>query len=136
MTAAVIASTEGVASLVAHNLGLGVDWIYPRTEATPRGYLIDRIIAVDDWRASRIITPAIMDEVTARSLALDVEEIANPHANASTARLAGVALDAIRRGSTPPPVPAVSGVAFMDAYRPAAPRRRRSWLARLIRRRA
>lgn len=132
MTIAIIAADLLTAAQVADNLGLGGSWIYPPAEHTLAGYVIERIIMVDGWHTSDEITPEILQAVNARSLAADVEEMANPRENASTARLALLALDALNRPDVPPPIPALTASPFLDAYLPTMPRRRRSRWARLL----
>ncbi len=62
----IVAADYGTAATVAAQLGLGQDWLYPHSIEQMAGRAIGRVVDVEGWQRSSVLTPEAVAAVVAR----------------------------------------------------------------------
>lgn len=140
MTAVMFARTQAEADEAAFNLGL-TSWIWPRTGGDLAGVVPELIVYVDGWREGVMQNTDAGYSTAMRAALHDAEELEQPTTAGWVvepfAKFAAAAELADRRrraklGSALTASPFVDPGTIQPTLRP---RRRRSWISRLLRRR-
>lgn len=117
MTAVVMARDYATAAEAARVCGLGQDWVYPHREEMLHGLIVPRVVYVEGWLESRVITTTTADLVQTR-LAPDAAVVCIPRDFAGTSAYRPTAQAAV----SAPFVDAVTPPGLFAYSRP--PRRR------------
>lgn len=70
MVTVIISRDYTDARLIASQLDLGHDWIYPHDHESLRGVTISRIVFVDGWVKNAQLTPELIQAMVARTTSL------------------------------------------------------------------
>lgn len=119
----ILANVAREAAEAAHNLGID-HWLFPTTSGDLRGIDVRRVVYVDGWRKSTVLTEPILAHLQYRMHA-DCEEIEQPTTEAfltheQRAYHAQIILDHGRLDRRRPPAPFIAPEAWL-APRPTRP---------------